>query len=48
MMMQMMKMTSLAMMMMTMMRKMMMMITFLRNLFPDEKTPKLSKWPWRR
>ena len=45
--MQMMKMTSLTMMMMTMMQKMMMM-TFLRKLFLDEKTPKLSKWPWRR
>ena len=44
MMMQIMEMTSLTMM---MMQKMMMM-TFLRNLFSDEKNPKLSKWPWRR
>ena len=24
----------------------MIMMTFLRNLFSDEKTPKLGKWPW--
>ena len=24
----------------------MIMMTFLRNLFSDEETPKLSKWPW--